>query len=62
MLKEKGTVTEAQFGEIKVKIDTWRNTVQPQHTMFYILLVVVVIVIMVFVYTRMRKPKPAAGA
>lgn len=61
LMRENNMVTEAQFGQIKTKVDTWRSAVQPAHTILYIIIAVVVLVVLLLLYRRMKKsPKMPA--
>ncbi len=59
LLQSNSIVTEAQFGQIKAKIDVWRSSVEPGHTTLYIIIALVVLVVLLLLYRRMKKtPKP----
>jgi len=61
LLQSNSIVTEAQFGQIKAKVDVWRSSVEPGHTTLYIIIALVVLVVLLLLYRRMKKaPKPPA--
>ena len=63
LLRDNNMVTEAQFTQIKGKVDAWRSAVEPPRTTLYIVIAAVVLVVLLVLYRRMKKgPKmpPAA--
>ncbi len=61
LLRDNGIVTEAQFGQIKAKIDVWHSSVEPGHTLVYIIIALVVLVVLLLLYRRMKAaPKTPA--
>ena len=54
-MRDNDMVTEAQFGQVKVRIDAWRSTVQPTHTTLYIIIAVVVLLLLLLIYRRTKK-------
>jgi len=59
LLRDHNMVTEAQFTQIKSKVDAWRSSVQPPHTVMYIVIAVLVLAVLFILYRRMKKaPKP----
>jgi hypothetical protein len=59
LLQSNSIVTEAQFGQIKAKVDVWRSSVEPGHTVLYVIIALVVLVVLLLLYRRMKKtPKP----
>ena len=59
LLQSSSTVTDAQFGQIKAKVDVWRSSVEPGHTLMYIIIALVVLVVLLLLYRRMKQaPKP----
>lgn len=62
LMRDNNMVTEAQFGQIKTKLDAWHSSVQPPHTMMYIIIAVLVLAALLLLYRRMKKnPKPPAA-
>ena len=55
LLRDNNIVTEAQFGQIKNKVDAWRSSVQPPHTTMYVIIALVVLVVLLLLYRRMKK-------
>jgi outer membrane murein-binding lipoprotein Lpp len=55
LMRDNDMVTEAQFGQVKVRIDAWRSTVQPTHTTLYIIIAVVVLLLLLLIYRRTKK-------
>ncbi len=55
ILRDNNIVTEAQFGQIKTKVDAWDSAVAPPHTTLYIIIALVVLVILLVLYRRMKK-------
>jgi outer membrane murein-binding lipoprotein Lpp len=55
LLRDNNMVTEAQFTQIKSKVDAWRSAVQPPRTTLYIIIAAVVLVVLLVLYRRMRK-------
>lgn len=55
ILRDNNMVTEAQFGQIKAKVDAWHSTVAPAHTTLYIVIAAVVLLVLLVLYRRMRK-------
>ncbi len=63
IMRDNNMVTEAQFGQIKTRLDAWRSSVQPPHTVMYIVIAVLVLAALLLLYRRMKKtPKPPAAA
>ncbi len=61
LLRDNGIVTEAQFGQIKAKIDVWHSSIEPGHTLVYIIIALVVLVVLLLLYRRMKAaPKTPA--
>jgi len=61
MLQSNAIVTETQFGQIKAKVDSWQSSVEPGHTLLYVIIALVVLVILLVLYRRMKQtPKPPA--
>ena len=61
LLRDNSMVTEAQFGQMKTKLDAWRSAVEPPRTTLYIIIAAVVLVILLLLYRRMKKaPKMPA--
>jgi len=65
LLQGSSIVTDAQFGQIKAKVDVWRSSVEPGHTVLYVVIALVVLVVLLLLYRRMKKapktPTPQAG-
>jgi hypothetical protein len=55
LLRDNNMVTEAQFTQIKSKVDSWRSAVEPPRTTLYIIIAAVVLVVLLILYRRMRK-------
>jgi len=62
LLRDNNMVTEAQFVQMKTRIDAWRTSVEPPHTTMYIIIAAVVLIVLLLLYRRTKKaPKmPAA--
>ncbi len=54
LLRDNNIVTEAQFGQIKAKVDSWQSSVEPGHTLIYIIIALVVLVVLLLLYRRMK--------
>jgi hypothetical protein len=61
LLRENNMVTEAQFAQMKTKVDDWRSVVEPPHTTLYIIIAAVVLLVLLLLYRRTKKtPKMPA--
>ncbi|MGA7159991.1 MAG: hypothetical protein WBZ48_03250 [Bacteroidota bacterium] len=54
LLRDNGIVTEAQFGQIKAKVDAWHSSIEPGHTLVYIIIALVILVVLLLLYRRMK--------
>ena len=65
LLQSNSIVTDAQFGQIKAKVDVWRSSVEQGHTILYVVIALVALVVLLLLYRRMKKtpkaPTPQAG-
>lgn len=61
LLRDNNMVTEAQFAQMKTKVDEWRSVVEPPHTIWYIIIAAVVLLLLLLLYRRTKKtPKMPA--